>query len=210
MREEVTLHCFFGLALRPDGVPVTPPMPAGSSLVLSHCALTTTTTGPVTLYVQSHEQPHRFALCTLSPKHGIYYVPLQLVFSKKVSFTLVAAGDKLSEGDRAPRGKRDGKQKKGTTAQAAPAQPEPALHLTGYFEVGADELDGAASSDDEVDSGSAGGDYDVGDSARNHATSGGGRRPQGGRDASTPADSSRKGDTAANNNAETRRRKRKR
>ncbi|RNF05975.1 uncharacterized protein Tco025E_07759 [Trypanosoma conorhini] len=138
MGEEVTLHCFFGLALRPDGVPVTPPMPAESSLVLSHCALTTTTTGPVTLYVQSHEQPQRFALCTLSPKHGIYYVPLQLVFSTKVSFTLVAAGEKPPESGRGPREKRGGKQKKDGPAHDAPAPPEPVVHLTGYFEVEAD------------------------------------------------------------------------
>lgn len=36
----MTLNCFFGLELHPDGIPVTPVIPPRSKLVLTHCAIT--------------------------------------------------------------------------------------------------------------------------------------------------------------------------
>lgn len=140
----MSLNCFFGLELKPDGVPVTPVIPPHSSLVITQCAVTSVVPPPpsspsssgaseaagagapqsygaVTLYVQSHELPHRFAVCTLSPAQQVTYCPLQLLFSKRVTFTLVT--------QRAPENSSGG----GKTA-AAVARPYPTVHLTGYYE----------------------------------------------------------------------------
>ncbi|ORC86566.1 uncharacterized protein TM35_000271560 [Trypanosoma theileri] len=114
----MSLHCFFGLELRADGVPITPPMPPNTSLVLTHCALTSTMPGTLTLYVQSHDQPNRFALCTLSADRSIFYAPLQLIFAQKVSFTLVASQTTTSS----------------TSSSNAASEKYPTVHLTGYFE----------------------------------------------------------------------------
>nr|CCC91877.1 unnamed protein product [Trypanosoma congolense IL3000] len=119
------LHCFFGLEIQADGVSLTPPMPAESSLVLTHCALTGTQPGAVTLYAQSHDQPARFALCTLDAGRDMFYAPLHHVFSQKVSFTLVRpSAVKDSDGGEVP-----------------------TMHLTGYFERSEEEYP----EDDEYD-----------------------------------------------------------
>ncbi|KEG08847.1 hypothetical protein DQ04_06321020 [Trypanosoma grayi] len=129
----MSLHCFFGVEMRADGTPVTPPMPQNSSLVLTHCALTSTTGGAVTLYVQSHDQPSRFAVCTLAADRNIYYAPLQLVFTQKASFTLVSS--------------------QGTAASGSGA----AVHVTGYYESeeGYDAMDSDNEDEEDEEEGDA-------------------------------------------------------
>ncbi|EAN99424.1 hypothetical protein ECC02_000870 [Trypanosoma cruzi] len=220
-REEMSLHCFFGVAMRPDGVPVTPPMPPNSSLVLSHCALTSTTTGPVTLYVQSHDQPHRFAVCTLSPKHDIYYVPLQLVFTQKVSFILVAAGEKRPDDGSKQKVRKDGKNRNGKNAHDTPTSPENVVHLTGYFESDEGHLAMASDNDDEDDeddlSDSEGCDGDVKRGAEARGASGrkngklggeGQKAPRNRRNTSKTTSLGGEGNKAGNNHAGTRKKRR--
>ncbi|KAG8346583.1 hypothetical protein ERJ75_000751400 [Trypanosoma vivax] len=105
----MSLHCFFGVELQPNGSPVTPPLPPKSVLVITHCALTSAQPGIVTLYAQSHDQVTRFAICTLGADVGIFYVPLQHIFAGGISFTLISSAS-------------------GAASQC------PAVHLTGYFE----------------------------------------------------------------------------
>lgn len=123
----MSLNCFFGLELKPDGVPVTPVIPAGSSLVITQCAVTSVVPpsgsaagaaayGPVTLYVQSSDLPSRLAVCTLAPAQQVTYCPLQLIFTKRVTLTLL------------PRESAAG------AASSTNPVPYPTVHLTGYFE----------------------------------------------------------------------------
>lgn len=151
----MSLHCFFGLAMRVDGVPVTPPMPPNSSLVLSHCALTSIAAGAVTLYAQSHDQPQRFAICTLSPDHGVYYAPLQLVFTQKVSFTLVSFTGAAGESSANNNNKRQKDRRESDGTHDAAGAPAAVVHLTGYFESDEDHLGVGADDDDEDDAGEA-------------------------------------------------------
>ncbi|CBH13127.1 hypothetical protein, conserved [Trypanosoma brucei gambiense DAL972] len=125
----MSLHCFFGLELRPDQVAISPPMPPDSSLVLTHCSLTSIVPGAVTLYAQSHDLPTRLALCTLSADRELYYVPLHHIFSRKVSFTLVPSSTVGRSGE------------------------GPTVHLTGYFESDEDRYnaDKGDSSDEDRD-----------------------------------------------------------
>ncbi|KAG5485237.1 hypothetical protein CUR178_06597 [Leishmania enriettii] len=167
------LNCFFGAELKPDGVPVSFAIPRGASLVITQCAVTSVVPpptdvdassspsvvakaySPVTLCVQGHGLPTRFAVCSLSPAQQITYCPLQLLFSKPVSFVLVpqtgssAAAGESSSFPSAPQGsKKMGRNHKrdktaagahGAGAAAAAAAAYPAVHLTGYYERAADE-----------------------------------------------------------------------
>ncbi|KAG5486853.1 hypothetical protein LSCM4_06319 [Leishmania orientalis] len=172
------LNCFFGAELKPDGVPVSFAIPKGASLVITQCAVTSVVPlpqsqrppahvdassspsvvakaySPVTLCVQGHGLPTRFAVCSLSPAQQITYCPLQLLFSKPVSFVLVpqtgssAAAGESSSFPSAPQGiKKMGRnQKRDKTAAgahgasaAAAAAAYPTVHLTGYYERAADE-----------------------------------------------------------------------
>ncbi|KAH9599993.1 Nucleoplasmin-like domain [Trypanosoma melophagium] len=155
----MSLHCFFGLELRADGVSVTPPMPPNTSLVLTHCALTSTLPGTLTLYVQSHEQPNRFALCTLSAERSIFYAPLQLIFAQKVSFTLVEWHANTTK----------------TTGSTTSADSEryPTVHLTGYYESEEEAQQDAAEFDDsnDDDDGDMENTEDVGAAGRKRARS---------------------------------------
>ncbi|KAI5688824.1 hypothetical protein MNV84_00850 [Leishmania braziliensis] len=169
------LSCFFGAELKPDGVPMSFAIPKGTSLVITQCAVTSmvppplppqqsTDAGasssltakaysPVTLCVQGHGLPTRFAVCSLSPEQRITYCPLQLLFSKAVSFVLVpqtgstaAADAPLSSSPALQVGKKTGRSQKhhknasgahGAGAEAAAVYPT--VHLTGYYERPADE-----------------------------------------------------------------------
>ncbi|CBZ23676.1 conserved hypothetical protein [Leishmania mexicana MHOM/GT/2001/U1103] len=167
------LNCFFGAELKPDGVPVSFTIPKGTTLVITQCAVTSvvppqqsTDAGaslfpavaakaysPVTLCVQGHGLPTRFAVCSLSPAQHITYCPLQLLFSKPVSFVLVpqtgstaAAAASSSPSPAAHAGKKAGRNQKcnktaagahGAGAEATAAYPT--VHLTGYYERAADE-----------------------------------------------------------------------
>lgn len=42
----MSLNCFFGLELHPDGIPVSPVIPPKSKLVLTHCAVTALHSSP--------------------------------------------------------------------------------------------------------------------------------------------------------------------
>ncbi|KAG5510925.1 hypothetical protein JKF63_06426 [Porcisia hertigi] len=173
------LNCFFGAELKPDGVPKSFTVPKGASLVITHCAVTSvvppqqsTDAGassspsaaakaysPVTLCVQGHGLPTRFAVCSLSPAQKVTYCPLQLIFSKPVSFVLVpqtgsstaAVGASPSTLSVIPQaGKKGGqtlKHKKaaaganggGAGGGAGAAAVYPTVHLTGYYERAAYE-----------------------------------------------------------------------
>lgn len=173
------LNCFFGAELKPDGVAVNFAIPKGASLVITQCAVTSVVpprpaTGddaaaasggaassssaaahaysPVTLCVQGHGVPTRFALCSLSPAQQITYCPLQLIFSKPVSFALVpqtmsnVAPASANTSTTAPvqlrhLGKKANRDQRGekTEAVAGVAAVYPTVHLTGYYEQAADE-----------------------------------------------------------------------
>ncbi|KAG5486200.1 hypothetical protein LSCM1_07320 [Leishmania martiniquensis] len=193
------LNCFFGAELKPDGVPVSFAIPKGTSLVITQCAVTSVVPpqqsprspadtdassspsvaaqaySPVTLCVQGHGLPTRFAVCSLSPAQKITYCPLQLLFSEPVSFVLVpqtgssaAAGKSSSLPPASQRGKKMGRnEKRDKTAAgahgggaAAASAAYPTVHLTGYYERAADEdeddgvaMSAMAASDEENENG---------------------------------------------------------
>lgn len=176
------LNCFFGAELKPDGVAVNFAIPKGASLVITQCAVTSVvpprTTdadgnadaaagsspataaasaySPVTLCVQGHGVPTRFAVCSLSPAQQITYCPLQLIFSKPVSFALVpqtgstngaaaaAAATSTAPVQLRHLGKKTTREQRGEKAEAgggaaAASAVYPTVHLTGYYEQAADE-----------------------------------------------------------------------
>ncbi|KAK7197420.1 hypothetical protein NESM_000690400 [Novymonas esmeraldas] len=180
------LNCFFGAELKPDGVPMSFAVPKGVSLVITQCAVTSVVPpapavaadaaaaaaaashtpaaarsyAPVTLCVQGHGLPTRFAVCSLSPAQQLTCCPLQLIFSRPVSFVLVpqtgpttatatatSSGAPTSSGKAGQRGQRSEQR----------AAVYPTVHLTGYYERAADEdeeedhaaMDGIGSSDEE-------------------------------------------------------------
>lgn len=162
----MSLSCFFGKELRPQDPPFTPVMPPGSTLVITQvCVTSEHPTGPaVTLQVQSHNMPFYVSVATLHPDRNVYHFPLQLLFSKNVSFKLVAANGGTEGGDATSNAsavaKAEGKKKKqvakeAATASAAAAQragPLPSVHITGYYE--SEELNDAeedAENSDEED-----------------------------------------------------------
>lgn len=138
----MSLNCFFGLELKPDGVPVTPVIPLKSSLVITQCAVTSVVPpagdneaaatassspqhlakkpfyGSVTLYVQSHAVPSRFAVCTLSPTQNVVFSSLQLILDKRATFTLVPQ-----------------------PVAGSSTCVYPTVHLTGYYESEQSEED---------------------------------------------------------------------
>lgn len=111
---------------------------------------------PVTLCVQGHGVPTRFAVCSLSPAQQITYCPLQLIFSKPVSFALVpqtvaptAAGAAAATATAPPThlrhiGKKAHREQKAesganSSGNGATWAVYPTVHLTGYYEQAADE-----------------------------------------------------------------------
>lgn len=140
----MSYHCFFGLEIKGDGVPVTPILPPETSLVITQCAIHSYNTSKpqahtnkVTLYVQSHNTPQRIAVGTLSVTDNVFFMPLQLIFSQAVSFSLVPAYPEA--GDKSVRQKNKKRKSSETdTADAAAEASEEAdrvvVHLTGYYE----------------------------------------------------------------------------
>ncbi|EPY31719.1 hypothetical protein STCU_03306 [Strigomonas culicis] len=157
----MSLNCFFGVELKPDGVPVTPLLPPRSSLVITQCSVTSVVPdaaatadaddadhhhhhkkskmeaaaaayAPVVLYVQGHEVPSKFAVATLAPQEGVTYSALQLVFSRSVTFTL--------------------QPRRGAGEAADGTAHYPSVHLTGYYECEEDDSDEETDGDDEEDS----------------------------------------------------------
>jgi hypothetical protein len=131
----MSLSCFFGYELKPDGAAFTPVMPSMSSLVITQACVTSAfpTGNAVTLYVQSHKMPTKIAVSTLCPDKDLYHCPLQLIFSSQVSFFLEPS-------------------KEGATSEEGKAPVFPHVHISGYYER--EDLDGAdddESSSDEED-----------------------------------------------------------
>ena len=130
----------------------TGPSSSTSPISAAAAAAAPTVYSPVTLCVQGHGMPTRFAVCTLSPAQQITYCPLQLIFSKPVAFALVpqtvntaaAAGPAQLRhvGKKAPR-EPQGEKTALNRGQANAVYPT--VHLTGYYEQAAD--------DDEMDDG---------------------------------------------------------
>ncbi|GET86062.1 hypothetical protein, conserved [Leishmania tarentolae] len=165
------LNCFFGAELKPDGVPVSFTIPKGTTLVITQCAVTSVVPpqqlpdagasaspavaakaySPVTLCVQGHGLPTRFAVCSLSPAQQITCCPLQLLFSRPVSFVLVpqaasTAAASFSSSPASRAGKKTGRihkhDKTAANTQSGGAEAMaayPTVHLTGYYERAADE-----------------------------------------------------------------------
>lgn len=197
----MSLSCFFGVEVRPDGLPFTPVIPPKSSLVITQCAIISaaptdsdvsnrdeiaaanakakspagaaaaaaaagspsspaaallpSTYSAVTLYVQSSEVPSRIAVCTLSPGQQLYFSPLQLIFGKHVTFTLVPQHKPLRAG--------------------APVA-YPTVHITGYYEREDAELGGDNDDDDDGNGGIGMDEEDEEDQdGRRHAFLGRGR-----------------------------------
>ncbi|KPI84737.1 hypothetical protein ABL78_6204 [Leptomonas seymouri] len=131
----------------------SPETAAGSSTSSSSSPSVAQAYSPVTLCVQGHGVPTRFAVCSLSPAQQITYCPLQLIFSKPVSFALVPQTVNSAPAAAAPPtqlrhiGKKAQREQRGERAVAggAAAAVYPTVHLTGYYEQAAD--------DDEMDDG---------------------------------------------------------
>lgn len=127
----MSLSCFFGIELLPDGEPNRPAIPSQSTLVVTQICVTgdsyraalaegkkPESLPKLTLMVQGVSTKKAIAVCTLAPGENIFHHKLSLLFSKYACFSLVAS----------PSG-----------------SPSPLrVHLTGYYEsdvLGEDEED---------------------------------------------------------------------
>lgn len=125
----MSLSCFFGHELSPNGIGFSPILPANSTLVLTQVCVTSSfpSGGPVTLSVQGSKMPTKIAVCTLCPDEGIYHWPVQLIFSGHVTFFLEPFGQASA--------------KKG---EDTPGRPH--VQISGYYEC--DELEDQADSEE--------------------------------------------------------------
>ncbi|CAD2222105.1 Nucleoplasmin-like domain containing protein, putative [Angomonas deanei] len=144
----MSLHCFFGLELSEVGLQYIPPIPKHSNLVITHAAVTAVVPppneaehhhknknnnhskkenvySPIALCVQGDNITDRITVGTLDPQNGITYLPLQLIFSSAVTFTLET------------RNNNNNNQNKSVFY--------PTVHLTGYYETEEEE------NEDEMD-----------------------------------------------------------
>lgn len=136
----MSLTCFFGQELKPDGTPFTPVMPPKSSLVITQVSVTSAfpTGGAVTLSVQSHKMPSKIAVATLCPDQNIYHCALQLIFSDRVTFFLEAAAGVAEDGEQQRKGAKNFEKHR------------PHVHISGYYEC--EDLGGDDDEDDEEES----------------------------------------------------------
>ena len=152
----MSLTCFFGQEIQPNGNPVSPIIPPKSTLVITQACVTAAypTGGAVTLYVQSHNITSKLAVCTLHPDKGIFHWAIQLLFSGSVTFYLVPTNPDLPSKENSGAGGKKGGKKTSTDEKEATKElvPLPTIHLMGYYEAEDEGQDEDDDDDDDEDS----------------------------------------------------------